>query len=100
MPNRTQSSSSGFSESGGFSEYSNERPVQHTEHEIATKEMSEERLFMDYLLEAGFEWEEASQLLHLRDHLYENAEMRQRMSDDYRIHFAQWLYEQGEIGEN
>ncbi len=94
MANRTQSSS------GGFSEYSSERPVQDLECEIATKEMSEERLFMEYLLEAGFEWEEASRLLHLREHLYENAEMRQRMSDDYRMHFAQWLYEQGEISEN
>ena len=54
---------------------------------------------MEYLLEAGFEWEEASRLLHLHNHLYENAEMRQRMTDDYRMHFAQWLYEHGEISE-
>ena len=93
MPNKAQSSP------GGFSEYSNERPVQHAEREVAPQEISEERLFMDYLLDAGFEWEEASKLLHLRDHLYENGEMHQRMSDDYRMHFARWLYEQGEISE-
>lgn len=93
MPNRPQSSS------GGFSEYSNERLVQHMEREIATKETSEEQLFIEYLLEAGFDWEEAYRLLYLRDCLYENAEMRQRMSDDYRMHFARWLYEHGEISE-
>ena len=93
MPNRTQPSSS------GFSEYNNERLVQHAEREAATLETAEEQLFMDYLLETGFAWEEATKLLHLRDHLCENAEMRQRMSDDYRMHFVRWLYERGEITE-
>jgi len=93
MTNRIQPSS------GGFSEYNNERSVQHAERRVAPLETVEEQLYMDYLLETGFAWEEATKLLHLRDHLHENAEMRQRMSDDYRMHFARWLYEQGEITE-
>jgi len=58
----------------------------------------EQYLLMD-LLDSGFAWEEAIKLLRMRDHLYENAEMRQRTADDSRMHFARWLYEQGEIGE-
>jgi hypothetical protein len=64
-----------------------------------TELRGEQHLLMD-LLDSGFVWEEAIQLLHLRDHLYENAEMRQRTADDSRMHFARWLYEQGEIGED
>ena len=90
----------GPSSPGGFSEYNNESLVQHAEREVVSKEMFEERLFIEYLLDAGFEWEEANMLLHLRDHLHENGEMRQRMADDYRMHFARWLYEQGEITDN
>jgi len=93
MPNSIQPSS------GGFSEHTNERPVQHAERESALLETVEEQLYMDYLLETGFAWEEATKLVHLRDHLHENAEMRQRMHDDYRMHFVRWLYEQGEITE-
>ncbi|HJT58507.1 MAG TPA: hypothetical protein VJ761_18515 [Ktedonobacteraceae bacterium] len=59
----------------------------------------EEQIFLDYLLELGFAWEEAQKLISLRENLCENAEMRQRLSDDCRMHFARWLYEQGEIRE-
>jgi hypothetical protein len=52
---------------------------------------------IDYLLELEFAWEEALQLINLREHLYEGNEMRQRMADDCRMQFARWLYEQGEI---
>ena len=92
MKNRSQSSM------GGFSEY-NERIAQSTEIEGSTPKPSEEQMFLDYLIEMGFAWKEATRLLELREHLHENAEMRQRMSDDYRMHFARWLYEQGEIRE-
>ena len=83
---------------GGFSEH-NERSLQHAEIDTADEEGSKERLLLDNLLEQGFAWEEASKLLHLHDHLYENTEMRQRQSEDYRMQFARWLYEQGEINE-
>jgi hypothetical protein len=51
------------------------------------------------LMDTGFYWEEAVQLMHLREHLYENSEMQQRSSEDLRMHFVRWLYEQGEINE-
>ena len=92
MKNRSQSSM------GGFPEY-NERIAQSTEIEGAASRPSEEQMFLDYLIEMGFAWKEATRLLELREHLHENAEMRQRMADDYRMHFARWLYEQGEIRE-
>ncbi len=76
---------------GGFSEY-NERALQDAEIAASTVGVSEEQMLLDYLIEMGF-------VLNLRDHLYENAEMRQRMAEDHRMLFARWLYEQGEITE-
>ncbi len=83
---------------GGFPEH-NEPTVQHAEKEAIWDGMTTEQLLMNSLLEAGFAWEEAVKLLHLRESLYDNAEMRQRMAEDYRMHFARWLYEQGELRE-
>ena len=83
---------------GGFSEH-NEQAVQHMEKETASIETSQERLLIDYLIEVGFAWEEAAKLLNLREHVYENAEMRQRLADDQRMQFARWLYARGEINE-
>lgn len=60
---------------------------------------SGEQVRLDYLMNIGFAWEEAVMLLHLREHLYENIEMRQRMTDDLRMHFARWLYANGEMDE-
>ena len=93
MPNKPQPSS------GSFSEFSNERSIQHAERETLSTNVTEEQFFIDYLLDEGFVLKEATKLLHLRDHLHENAEMRQRMDNDYRMHFVKWLYEQGEISE-
>ena len=84
---------------GGFSEH-NELSVQHAEIKTSSLDLSAERMLIDYLIEMGFEWEEAAKILHLRDHLYENAEMRQRVAEDNRMQFARWLYEQGELTEN
>ncbi len=64
-----------------------------------TPSSSGDPIVLDYLMNAGFVWEEAVMLLYLREHLYENAEMRQRMTDDLRIHFARWLYANGEMNE-
>jgi hypothetical protein len=60
---------------------------------------STEQLMLDYLLESGFQWDEAVILLNMREHIYENAEMRQRLSEDYRMHFAKWLYDQGLVSD-
>jgi hypothetical protein len=69
------------------------------EPEASTVSLPEEQMFLDYLLEMGFTWQEAVKLVGLREHLYENAEMRQRLANDCRMHFARWLYEHGEIKE-
>lgn len=61
---------------------------------------SKEQLLLDYLLDSGFQWDEAVILLNMREHLYENAEMRQRITEDYRMHFVKWLYEQGMVNDN
>lgn len=58
-----------------------------------------DQIMLDALMNIGFVWEEAIMLLYLREHLYENAEMRQRMTDDQRMHFARWLYIHGEMNE-
>lgn len=73
--------------------------AQHIEVEGVLVGTSEGQLFLDYLAEQGFEWEAALKLINLREHLYDNVEMRQRMADDCRMHFARWLYENGEIRE-
>lgn len=54
---------------------------------------------VDELMEQGFLWEEAVQLVQLREHIYENAEVRQRLEEDAHMQFARWLYEQGAINE-
>jgi hypothetical protein len=72
-------------------------------HALETKHYapssSGDQVMLDSLINAGFVWEEAVMLLHLREHLYENAEMHQRMTDDLRMHFARWLYANGEMDE-
>ncbi len=80
------------------SEY-NESTVQPSEVDASRVPLSAEQMLLDYLLETGFAWNEAMKLLHLREHLYEGAEMRQRMAYDCRMHFARWLYKHGELSE-
>ena len=63
-------------------------------------EAHERQILLDYLLEEGFLWMEATKLIDLRMHLYENAEMHQRLANDCRLQFARWLYEQGELHED
>jgi hypothetical protein len=84
--------------SQGFSEH-NERTAQHVHIETSTAGTAAEQVALDRLMETGFDWEEAAKLLNLRDHLYENAEMRQRMDNDPRLQFVRWLYEHGEMSE-
>ncbi|MEO6889911.1 MAG: hypothetical protein ABI324_13080 [Ktedonobacteraceae bacterium] len=82
----------------GFSEY-NEPAIWQTEPDIATVCTPANQLLLDELAEMGFVWEEAIKILHLHDHLYENAEVRQRIIDDPHLQFMRWLYAQGEINE-
>ena len=59
----------------------------------------QEQQQVEDLMEQGFFWEEAIKLVQLHEHLYENAEMRQRMENDEYMQFARWHYEQGAINE-
>lgn len=55
---------------------------------------------LQYLMEAGFEWKEATKLLKLKEHFYENSEVRQRLASDPYLCFMRWLYMQGELNED
>jgi hypothetical protein len=66
--------------------------------EIRERTRMEQRQVED-LMERGFLWEEAIKLVQLHEHMYENAEVRQRLEEDEHMQFARWLYEQGEINE-
>ena len=78
----------------------NERRIQHAEAINPAGSTSEEQLLLDYLIDNGFAWEEAVKLVQMREHIYNNDEVRQRMADDAHMQFARWLYEQGEYHEN
>ncbi|GAC1565239.1 MAG: hypothetical protein NVS3B14_02300 [Ktedonobacteraceae bacterium] len=78
----------------------NDRRIQHAEAMNQVANASEEQLLLDYLIDNGFVWDEAIKLLDMREHLYSNTEMRQRMADDPRVQFARWLFEQGELKEH
>jgi len=88
MQNRQQPCQGNVSESG-----------QRAESSTSTGSMLEEQRQQEYLMSLGFTWDETRKLQYQRTHLYENVEMQQRLADDSRIHFARWLYEQGEINE-
>lgn len=76
----------------------------HVAHKIEAKgytsSTSAEQCMLDYLMDNGFQWDEAVTLMHLREHLYENIEMRQRVTEDYRMHFVKWLYEHGLVSDS
>lgn len=74
-------------------------PAQTVEAGFITTDSPNEEVALHTLMQTGFLWEEATQLLHLREHLHENHEMHQRMSEDHRMHFVRWLYENGEVSE-
>jgi hypothetical protein len=71
-------------------------PVETQQYKAGT---IQEQVMLEQLLATGFQWNEAITLLAMRENLCENVEMRQRMQDDYRIHFVKWLYEHGIVGE-
>ncbi|HZS75119.1 MAG TPA: hypothetical protein VFA41_00770 [Ktedonobacteraceae bacterium] len=78
----------------------NERSIQHAELKAQTANISsEQQVQIAHLIGKGFSWEEALNMISLREHLYENAEMRQRIAENIYMQFARWLYEQGELSE-
>ncbi len=77
-----------------------ELPVRQADSQLPSIEIAQEQAVLEDLLSGGFNWEEAVKLLHLRDHLYSNEEMRQRVANDHRMQFVRWLYEQGELKES
>jgi hypothetical protein len=85
---------------GHFEYHKRQEKLAHTvetnQHKLSN---SGDQVILDSLMNIGFAWEEAIMLLYLREHLYENAEMRQRITDDQRMHFARWLYTNGEMHE-
>ncbi len=77
-----------------------EKTARHVEAKHSHKgEHPGEQVMLNQLLDAGFRWDEAVKLLTMKENLCENAEMHQRMSDDYRRHFVKWLYEHGIVSE-
>lgn len=88
-----------FSFPGGHNE-PYDRLLQDLEAEFPLSKAPEEQHMVECLLAQGFDWEEAVQLIDMREHLYETPEMQERMADDSHMLFARWLYENGEIRED
>ena len=84
---------------GGFSDH-NEPVAQPVELAQPILDGTKEQTQLVTLMETGFMWEEAVKLMAMRENICENEEMHQRMSEDYRMHFARWLVEHGEISES
>jgi len=76
-----------------------ERAMPSVGAEVSYPQTAYEQRQLAILLEADFSCEEAVKLLALRENLYENSEMRQRVENDYRLHFVLWLYEHGELSD-
>jgi hypothetical protein len=93
----TQSSSA-----GGYPEFSEKH--EKSTHQFEAKQYKptteSDQMVIDNLIDTGFAWEEAVTLLNMRECLYENGEMHQRMADDHRLQFVQWLYAHGEISDS
>lgn len=85
--------------SGDFSDHNNQ-PTPDIDTAIFPLEERKDLLQLEALLELGFSWDEASKLLHLREHFYNNIEVQQRMADDNHLLFARWLFEHGEMNEH
>jgi hypothetical protein len=89
------------SSAGGYPEFSekHEKSIHQFEARHCKATTESDQVMLDYLIDVGFALEEAITLLNIREHLYDNVEMHQRMADDHRIQFARWLYAHGEMSE-
>jgi len=90
------------SSAGGYPEFpeKHENATQQFEAEHYKPTTESDQMMIDYLTDTGFAREEAATLLNMREHLYENTEMLQRMATNHRIQFVQWLYAHGEINDD
>ena len=90
------------SSAGGYPDFSekHEKATRRFEAKHYKPTTESDQMMIDYLIDIGFAWEEAVTLLNMREHLYENAEMRQRVKEDHRMQFVQWLYANGELSDN
>ena len=77
-----------------------ERLIRDLEADYPPRTELEEQRQVEQLLDLGFVWEEAVNLIGLREQLYENNEMYERIARDSRMQFVRWLYENGEICED
>lgn len=62
------------------------------EHTYATEEQD-----FQNLLSLGFNEEEATKLLHMRDHVDEQTEYREMIEEGRRLNFLRWLIEHDRI---
>ena len=90
------------SSAGGYPEFSDkhEKSIHQFEAKHYKPATENDQMMIDYLIDRGFAWEEAATLLNIREHLYENVEMYERATKDYRMQFVQWLYAHGEISDD
>ncbi|GCE13907.1 hypothetical protein [Tengunoibacter tsumagoiensis] len=86
------------SSAGGSSDHS-DKSVKKADAKHYRPDNYEEQMSLDYLIHQGFQWDEAATLLTMKEHLYDNREMRQRMEDNYRMQFVKWLREQGQMSD-
>ncbi len=90
---------------GGHGE-SNDQYAQHTEQamrklhiEINETAVDQDQTRLEQLINSGFGWDEAMKILGMREHIYENSEMKQRIENDPRMQFVRWLIENDEMNE-
>jgi hypothetical protein len=88
------------------SDYNNEQASQQTDLtmrqlqiEITENDTTQNQARLESLMTAGFSWDESVNLLRMREHVYENVEVRQRIENDPRVQFVRWLIENGEMNE-
>ncbi|HEY7416234.1 MAG TPA: hypothetical protein VH593_13660 [Ktedonobacteraceae bacterium] len=62
------------------------------EHSYVTEEKD-----FQYLLSLGFDATEATNLLHMRDHVDEQTEYREMIEESRRLNFIRWLIEHDRI---
>jgi hypothetical protein len=90
------------SSAGGYPDFSekHEKSMRRFEAKHYKPTTESDQMMIDYLIDTGFAWEEAVTLLNMREHLYDNPEMRQRMTEDHRMQFVQWMYANGELSDH
>ena len=55
---------------------------------------------LEQLLAMGFSDDEAAKLIHMKDHVADQAEYRELLAESRRLDFARWLIEHGRMKDN